>query len=395
MRVGEHTDLVGEAVLRPLRCGASSQCSSRESSTRFWCELRPVTGSPRPTACWVLAKVVALAALGGSVAAAPPVPSPRCLAARPRCAHAADPVVDGRSAAVRRDVRYCGGAGAHRRPCRPAQSVAAEVALGYESAGPPTVARIPLDWRSRSAVRQCGNHLRGGLPSPVSSDCAPRRRPPAAPWPGCSAAACCCSPHPGHGQIRRLLFSMHMAAHMLLSMLVPILLVLGASPPWRAHCPPPAAEIRPAAGKCWPDCTADGRGSSPSGRRHGDVRGGFYALYFGGIFDAAVSHHGAHVLMNLHFLMSGLPVLLGRHRNRSHAAVGAAAGQDRDGLRLDPAACLLPGVVLMEWPPCWGERFYRSRYCPGTQTFSATSISAGPSPGLPARCRWWSSCWRC
>ena len=32
---------------------------------------------------------------------------------------------------------------------------------------------------------------------------------------------------------------------------------------------------------------------------------GFYALYFGGIFDSAVSHHGAHILMNLHFLMSG------------------------------------------------------------------------------------------
>ena len=32
---------------------------------------------------------------------------------------------------------------------------------------------------------------------------------------------------------------------------------------------------------------------------------GFYALYFGGIFDDAVSHHSAHLLMNLHFLMSG------------------------------------------------------------------------------------------
>lgn len=31
---------------------------------------------------------------------------------------------------------------------------------------------------------------------------------------------------------------------------------------------------------------------------------GFYALYFGGIFDAAATHHAAHVLMNLHFLMS-------------------------------------------------------------------------------------------
>jgi cytochrome c oxidase assembly factor CtaG len=32
---------------------------------------------------------------------------------------------------------------------------------------------------------------------------------------------------------------------------------------------------------------------------------GFYGLYFGGIFDAAVSNHAAHVLMNVHFLLSG------------------------------------------------------------------------------------------
>ena len=32
---------------------------------------------------------------------------------------------------------------------------------------------------------------------------------------------------------------------------------------------------------------------------------GFYGLYFGGIFDAAASSHAAHVLMNVHFLLSG------------------------------------------------------------------------------------------
>ena len=32
---------------------------------------------------------------------------------------------------------------------------------------------------------------------------------------------------------------------------------------------------------------------------------GFYGLYFGGLFDAAVSNHAAHMLMNLHFLVSG------------------------------------------------------------------------------------------
>jgi putative copper resistance protein D len=32
---------------------------------------------------------------------------------------------------------------------------------------------------------------------------------------------------------------------------------------------------------------------------------GFYGLYYGGIFEAAVSVHAAHVLMNVHFLLSG------------------------------------------------------------------------------------------
>lgn len=32
---------------------------------------------------------------------------------------------------------------------------------------------------------------------------------------------------------------------------------------------------------------------------------GFYALYLGGIFDAYADSHAAHLLMNLHFLLSG------------------------------------------------------------------------------------------
>ena len=32
---------------------------------------------------------------------------------------------------------------------------------------------------------------------------------------------------------------------------------------------------------------------------------GVYGLYLGGIFDAVVSNHAAHLLMNVHFLVSG------------------------------------------------------------------------------------------
>ena len=33
--------------------------------------------------------------------------------------------------------------------------------------------------------------------------------------------------------------------------------------------------------------------------------GGFYVLYLGGIFGAVLDSHGAHLLMNLHFVLSG------------------------------------------------------------------------------------------
>ena len=104
------------------------------------------------------------------------------------------------------------------------------------------------------------------------------------------------------------MFSMHMAAHMLLSMLVPILLVLGAPVTLALRALPAAgAAIRPGrASGFWRRCIRRVSRflTNPIVATVLFVAG-FYGLYFGGIFDAAVGTHAAHVAMNLHFLLTG------------------------------------------------------------------------------------------
>ena len=115
---------------------------------------------------------------------------------------------------------------------------------------------------------------------------------------------------------------------------------------------------------------------------------GFYGLYFGGIFDAAVSNHAAHVAMNLHFLLSGYLfywVVIGIDPTpRPIPQLG----------KLAMVFASLPlhaffGVVLMSTQ----TRARRSRStgrcsCPGTPTCSVTNGSAAESPGRQAKSRW-------
>jgi len=91
--------------------------------------------------------------------------------------------------------------------------------------------------------------------------------------------------------------------------------------------------------------------------------GSYYALYFSGLFAAALPVHGAHVFMNLHFLVSGLlffwPLI----------------GIDPAPRRLPPAARLgvlfasVPfhaffGVALMSAGTVIGGAFYRALALP-------------------------------
>jgi putative copper resistance protein D len=117
----------------------------------------------------------------------------------------------------------------------------------------------------------------------------------------------------GFGEYAMAMFSVHMGSHMLLSMLVPILLVLGG-PVTLALRALPASRPGDDGARA-----LDGPREwllsligSPASRllTHPVVAlvvfvGSFYALYFSPIFAAALPYHWAHQLMYLHFVITG------------------------------------------------------------------------------------------
>jgi cytochrome c oxidase assembly factor CtaG len=112
----------------------------------------------------------------------------------------------------------------------------------------------------------------------------------------------------GLGRYMPAMFSVHMGAHMLLSMLVPILLVLGAPMTLALRALPAAGRADPPGPREWLLAALHSRVSRVLTNPIVALAlfvGGFYGLYFGGVFDATAGSHAAHVAMNLHFLLSG------------------------------------------------------------------------------------------
>ncbi|MEU4414615.1 cytochrome c oxidase assembly protein [Nocardia salmonicida] len=185
-----------------------------------------------------------------------------------------------------------------------------EVELGYNLAGPPTVSRLLFDWRfdlifGTLAIVLAALYLLGVHRLRKRGDAWPVGRTIA--WcSGCLVLLLATSS--GVGRYAPAMFSVHMGAHMALSMLGPILLALGGAVTLALRALPPA-----------------GRGGVPGPREwilaavHNPVSrfltqpvvasvifvAGFYALYLGGIFDTYVDSHAAHLMMNTHFLLSG------------------------------------------------------------------------------------------
>jgi cytochrome c oxidase assembly factor CtaG len=102
------------------------------------------------------------------------------------------------------------------------------------------------------------------------------------------------------------MFSVHMGSHMLLSMLVPILLVLGGPVTLALRALPSGED--PSGPRDWLLSLI----ASPVSRflTHPVVSlvlfvGSFYALYFSPIYEAALPYHWAHQLMYLHFMATG------------------------------------------------------------------------------------------
>jgi cytochrome c oxidase assembly factor CtaG len=124
----------------------------------------------------------------------------------------------------------------------------------------------------------------------------------------CGCAALLFATSSGVGRYMPAMFSMHMAAHMLLSMLVPVLLVLGGPVTLALRALPAAGRNDPPGPREWLLAALHSRVSkfltNPIVATVLFVAG-FYGLYFGGIFDVAASSHAAHLAMNLHFLLTG------------------------------------------------------------------------------------------
>ncbi|OBJ72314.1 cytochrome c oxidase assembly protein [Mycobacterium sp. 1274756.6] len=185
-----------------------------------------------------------------------------------------------------------------------------EVLIGYDFAGPPTVARVLFDWRfdlifGTAAIVLAGVYLAAVLRLRRRGDAWPAGRTIA--WlVGCLALLFATSS--GMGRYMPAMFSMHMAAHMFLSMLIPILLVLGAPTTLALRALPAAGKDNPPGPREWLLAGLHSRVSvfftNPIVAAVIFVVG-FYGLYFGSIFDSVVSNHAGHVAMNIHFLLSG------------------------------------------------------------------------------------------
>lgn len=242
------------------------------------------------------------------------------------------------------------------------------VEIGYDLAGPPTVARLLFDWRfdlilGTAAIIFAAVYLAGVVRLRRRGDAWPTGRIVA--W-LCGCAVLLFTTSSGVGRYMPAVFSVHMSAHMLLSMLVPVLLVLGAPVTLALRALPAAGRGDPPGPREWLLAALHSRVSQFL--THPVVAlvifvAGFYGLYFGGIFDAVAGSHAAHVAMNVHFLLSG------------YLFYWVVIGIDPTPRRIPPLAKLgmvfasLPlhaffGVVLMGTQAVLAGSFYQSLKLP-------------------------------
>ncbi|OBJ12305.1 copper resistance protein CopD [Mycobacterium sp. 1482292.6] len=185
-----------------------------------------------------------------------------------------------------------------------------EAEIGYDFDGPPTVARILFDWRfdlifGSAAVVFAALYVAALL----------RLRRRGDKWPpgrtfswllGCAVLLFATSS--GVGRYMPAMFSMHMVVHMCLSMLIPILLVLGAPVTLALRALPAAGRDDPPGMREWLLAALHSRFSrfltNPVVATVLFVAG-FYGLYLSNLFDVTASSHAGHLAMNVHFLVSG------------------------------------------------------------------------------------------
>jgi len=186
-----------------------------------------------------------------------------------------------------------------------------EVVLGYDLDGPPTLWRVLFDWRfdlilGSAAIVAAVLYVIGVRKLARRGDGWARGRTAA--WlAGCAVVLFATSS--GIGRYAPAMFSVHMGQHMMLTMLAPILLVLGAPITLALRALPSAGRDGPPGPREW---LLRAVHSAPARwLTHPLVVvplfvGSYYALYFSGLFEWALPTHAAHLGMKIHFLVTGL-----------------------------------------------------------------------------------------
>ena len=128
-----------------------------------------------------------------------------------------------------------------------------QVAIGYDFPGPPTLARLLFDWRfdlffGTAAIVMALVYLAGVRRLVRRGDGWPVGRTAA--W-LCGCVVLLFATSSGVGRYMPAMFSMHMAAHMLLSMLAPILLALGGPVTLALRALPAAGRGEPPGPREW------------------------------------------------------------------------------------------------------------------------------------------------
>jgi putative copper resistance protein D len=243
-----------------------------------------------------------------------------------------------------------------------------ELLIGYNLAGPPTVARLLFDWRfdlvyGTAAVVLAALYLAGVRRLRRRGDTWPVGRMVS--WlAGCFVLLIAtCS---GIGRYSPAMFSVHMGSHMLLSMVAPVLFVLGGPVTLALRALPAVGKDAPPGPREW--LVAFVQSPVSKALTHPLVAlplfvGSFYGLYFSGLFDSALTYHWAHLAMNAHFLLVG------------YVFYWPVIGVDPAPRRMPPLGRLgmifaaMPfhaffGVALMSMQTVIGETFYRGLKLP-------------------------------
>ena len=183
--------------------------------------------------------------------------------------------------------------------------------IGYDLAGPPTFARLTLDWRFDLLLGTCAIvvatlYLLGVRRLRRQGDRWPVGRSVA--WIG-GCAALLAATSSGIGRYAAAVFSLHMAQQMVLAILVPVLLVIGAPVTLALRALPRAGDDEAPGPREWLLSAVH----SPALRLLTNPLvslplfvGCYYLLYFSDLFAWALPEHWAHVVMDVCFVAVGL-----------------------------------------------------------------------------------------